>query len=100
MPRGLLCLAILLTQLGLLTHPTHAATNSNITIPAGGRVTVELEFSESVWSNTLSIISPNVAVTQKRCVNLVAWSKVQLFFKLAQHGVSWMFVYLNMSSSR
>ena len=67
MPRGLLCLAILLAQLGLLTHPAHAATDSNITIPAGGRVTVELEFSESVWSNTLSITSPNVAVALTGC---------------------------------
>ncbi len=43
------------------------ALAANVTLPSGGRVTVELITSEAQFRNTLSVASPGVAVALTGC---------------------------------
>ncbi len=57
-------LVLLVLVLSLLASPAAAA---NLVIPGAGRVSIELITSEASFSNTLSVISPNVGVAASGC---------------------------------
>ena len=43
------------------------AAGSNLTLTTGGRVTIELLFSDALFRNTLAVVSPAVAVAVSGC---------------------------------
>lgn len=63
MRRGVLCTLSLLFVGFTAGH----ARASDLTLPTGGRVSIELLFSDADFHNTLSIVSPGVAVAATGC---------------------------------
>ena len=81
--------AILVVLLGLLFQ-TGLAKAANLTLPKGGRVTIELLQSDAAFHNTLSILSPTVSKAITGCdpvENVTGLSGVHLASqKLSQRG--------------
>src|SRR5262245_59292487 len=60
-------IALLLLALPLWLLSSAPAVANDLTIGAAGRVSIELISSEAAFRNTLSVISPNVAVAARGC---------------------------------
>ncbi|NJM40149.1 MAG: hypothetical protein HC853_04990 [Anaerolineae bacterium] len=73
MLNAIIALAMLTAHNGLNPQPVKAAPtapNGNLIIGAGGRVFIELLYSDAFWSNTMSVKSPAVKVASSGCMPL------------------------------
>jgi uncharacterized protein DUF4114 len=64
------------------------AQATDLTLPVGGKVTIELLTSDAAFSNSLSLVSPNAAIASTGCqVDATAFAGVKLVSeKSSQHG--------------
>ena len=62
LPRPLAIAIPLLAASGLFSPAVAPASANDLVIPTGGRVSLELITSEAAFRNTLSIVSPAIAV--------------------------------------
>jgi hypothetical protein len=46
---------------------THLARAADLTLPVGGKVTIEFVFSDASFSNTLSLVTPSAAIAISGC---------------------------------
>jgi hypothetical protein len=59
----LLCCAKVLLFAGIF----HYATAADLTLPVGGKVTIEFVFSDASFSNTLSLVTPAATIAVSGC---------------------------------
>ena len=67
LPRPLAIAVPLLAASGLFSPAVAPASANDLVIPTGGRVSLELITSEAAFRNTLSIVSPAIAVALSGC---------------------------------
>ncbi len=84
MSTGRLAFSVFL--LGLLVGGR--AYSTDLTLPVGGKVTIELLFSDAAFSNSLSLASPSAAIASTGCqVDATSFAGVKLVSeKNSQHG--------------